>query len=823
MKRIQPAAGKIKLISGILFFGLIIAFVPALTQETFDPGSVQPAECKNGRMKCGLQPPNREEMSSVEQSELNMIRHRGLPSSVDLTPRMPPVGDQGTQGSCVGWSTTYGIRSYQEQIERNWGYDAPSAGGQGEHVFSPAFTYNQINGGNDGGSNPVAALNLLVRVGSTPWKAMPYNVSDFRSQPSQAAIQQASKYRADSYQQLSFTTPDAIKAALAAGNPVMIGIKVYDNFYQLGNGVYDNFSGQFRGGHAIAVVGYDDSKTNRLGRGAFKLFNSWSPRWGNNGTGWIAYQFMPQANMAAFLIADRHDNPNPDQPTPAPDVNNEQIQQINAPSQVTASRGTYADKVEVSWSAVQGAVVYTVERAEPTDPDEFDAVGKSNGRTFTDTAIQKDVAYKYRVIAIGENAKSNPDASPVAEGYARNQAQNTPPAKVVGGAAVQGSSGEVVVTWSPAAAARNYEVIRWDGTRKRWQSLSNNVTAVSFTDRNPLADSVNYYRVRGTNPSGAGEWSDVASVESGGRQTPPGKVRGVIATQGMFRDKIEVRWTAVPSALRYYVFRYDMENEEMKGPFTVSESAYIDTEKAIGSGSQFAYVIIAGNAAGYGDYSDPGIGFTNPNVQRAGQVLNPPANLTAQIDEERKTITLSWTAVDKAAEYYVFRKKDGESDYRFVKNVPGKQTNYVEQIPGNPGELYMYTVRSKSELGGESANSNAVAGFINAQREVVRHRLPGDDGLDRFQGSWKAVYWDGESGPQDYILSVSAQGSSFNAQIKIGNTPPRAVTGSYVARSDYLETSGFRMQLVGEGKTGVVDISDRRILQSDLQIPFLKD
>src|ERR1700733_4605233 len=30
-----------------------------------------------------------------------------LPSSVDLTPYLPPIGDQGQTGTCVAWSTAY--------------------------------------------------------------------------------------------------------------------------------------------------------------------------------------------------------------------------------------------------------------------------------------------------------------------------------------------------------------------------------------------------------------------------------------------------------------------------------------------------------------------------------------------------------------------------------------------------------------------------------------------------------------------------------------------------------------------------------------------
>jgi len=72
---------------------------------------------------------------------------------------------------------------------------------------------------------------------------------------------------------------------LRHGNPIVIGILVYDGFDnpQKINGEYfykDYEERGYRGGHAIVVVGYDDN------RGAFKIINSWGTNWGNEGNGY---------------------------------------------------------------------------------------------------------------------------------------------------------------------------------------------------------------------------------------------------------------------------------------------------------------------------------------------------------------------------------------------------------------------------------------------------------------------------------------------------------------------------------------------------------
>ncbi|OYD15098.1 hypothetical protein CH333_05705 [candidate division WOR-3 bacterium JGI_Cruoil_03_44_89] len=77
-------------------------------------------------------------------------------SEVDLSPFMPPVGNQQTQGSCVAWAVGYYHKTYQEWFEHRWDVNDST------HRFSPAFIYNQINGGVDEGSRFSDALKMPV-------------------------------------------------------------------------------------------------------------------------------------------------------------------------------------------------------------------------------------------------------------------------------------------------------------------------------------------------------------------------------------------------------------------------------------------------------------------------------------------------------------------------------------------------------------------------------------------------------------------------------------------------------------------------------------
>lgn len=239
------------------------------------------------------------------------------PRSIDLSANFPNPGDQGSQQSCVGWATAYALKSYQEKIETGWSLNTP------EHLFSPAFIYNQINGGQDRGSYIHEALDLAQNKGIATLATMPYSAGDYLKQPPSAAFAEAAKFKAASWRRVNDTSQ--IKAALANRKPVVGGVSVYEQLMNLSgtDSVYNTASGNRQGGHAITIVGYDDDKYG----GAFKIINSWSQNWGDRGFFWMPYSFASSGVLSeAYVLddAENADNVIPVQPEPtepAPDYN----------------------------------------------------------------------------------------------------------------------------------------------------------------------------------------------------------------------------------------------------------------------------------------------------------------------------------------------------------------------------------------------------------------------------------------------------------------------------------------------------------------------
>ncbi len=238
-----------------------------------------------------------------------------LPPSVDLSRFLPPVGSQGQQSSCVAWATSYGMRGYYENRRRGGASAAP--------LFSPAFVYNQIKNRNAAcnvGTSISDALNLLKRVGTVPMSEFPYDPKTCSRLPDSSTASEAQSFRIRDWKRVDTKRLDDVKGQLFAGNPVIIGMYVNKAFYKLqGDTVFDD-QNRDGGGHAMLVVGYDDQ------RGAFKIFNSWGRRWGDQGFGWVDYDsfqvrvhsaFVAQVPMGAAPEADSP-SPRPSTPRPAP-------------------------------------------------------------------------------------------------------------------------------------------------------------------------------------------------------------------------------------------------------------------------------------------------------------------------------------------------------------------------------------------------------------------------------------------------------------------------------------------------------------------------
>ncbi|GAB4429251.1 MAG: hypothetical protein OHK0039_47870 [Bacteroidia bacterium] len=208
---------------------------------------------------------------------------------VDLRSLAPIPGSQGSMGSCVGWAAGYAAMTIEYARLR----DRSDRQTITREAFSPLYIYNQIKVGHcEYGSRIEDALNLLQTQGDVQRSDFDPPICDVL--PTADLRARAAASRIEEYMtifRLDAPPNEKIqrtKLLLANGKPVIVGMRIRNNFLNIAPGqtLWRPLEGDtaIAGGHAMAVVGYDE------GRQAFLLFNSWGPDWGDGGCIWVAYR-----------------------------------------------------------------------------------------------------------------------------------------------------------------------------------------------------------------------------------------------------------------------------------------------------------------------------------------------------------------------------------------------------------------------------------------------------------------------------------------------------------------------------------------------------
>jgi len=490
-------------------------------------------------------------MEPTPQNFNNSIRsgtakagQREMPTKVDLSTDFPAPGYQGQQNSCVAWATAYAVKTYQENVERKWGTTKK------ENIFSPSFIYNQINGGRDQGSTIPDALELVKKQGCATLKTMPY--SDYRTQPDSTARSEAVQYKAESYVRLDGKNPSTLKAVLADGNPVVIGMKTYENFMTYKGGVYKSVSGSYLGGHAMVAVGYDDGKK------AFKILNSWSEQWGEKGYCWYDYDLFTQMNHTAMVMFDAMKN-TPEKSYP--------------PNEVSASTGAYTDRIQVTWPEVKSAEYYVVFRSERM-PTDFKEVAKTKGTTYVDAKAVAKVEYFYSVKSVGPGGTS--DYSPVAKGWVKESRKELGSPKNLRG---MQDGDRVKLVWDPVEDAEGYYVYRWDNGVKEFRRVGvsrNEGWQDSAVPKDSRQERYVVTAYREKTESKADEGLTVVIVRK-----EPESVNApswIKASKGDSRDKIVVTWEKVAGADSYTVRKWSEKGKTWTFLARQKEASYTDSK-----------------------------------------------------------------------------------------------------------------------------------------------------------------------------------------------------------------------------------------------------
>ncbi|AGK95986.1 phage holin [Clostridium pasteurianum] len=234
----------------------------------------------------------------------NLFNNIELPLSIDLREKMPPLFDQGQEGSCTA-NAGAGDREYMLQkdsikLSRQFLYNV-------ERIIEGTFP-------DDNGAQMRTICKALNKYGISEESYLPYNEENLSAAPSEESYKNALQYRISSYYRVLSETE--IRQALSQGQAVLLGMIVYENFEDVGSDglvrMPNKKTEQILGGHSVLIVGYRDNVKNKFktlinkligkSNGYFIVRNSWGENWGDKGYFYLPYEVFSRIKQDIWVI-----------------------------------------------------------------------------------------------------------------------------------------------------------------------------------------------------------------------------------------------------------------------------------------------------------------------------------------------------------------------------------------------------------------------------------------------------------------------------------------------------------------------------------------
>ena len=412
-----------------------------------------------------------------------------------------------------------------------------------------------------------------------------------------------------------------------------------------------------------------------------------------------------------------------------------------APADVTLREARAAtDGITVTWNAADGAVSYNVLRR--TDGADWAVLAEGvTATTYTDETAQVGTTYFYTVQSVNIDGRTS-------TGFDTTGVSARVPYPIpadVEQVAAKAGAGSVTVTWAEAADADAYFVYRstYAATEDTgWTAIAKNVAETRYEDTDVESGATYFYNVKGVNKDGllSSGWSAAASATV--LYPDPSLVELTDAEADP--DGITVTWKTAANTVSYNVLRRTDGTDWAVLAEGVSATAY--TDKTVQPGTTYFYTVQAVNADGVaGGYHTTGVSAVVPTTPL--QVKLTAAKVSGT------SIVVTWEKTDRAMQYKVYRKVEGDAGWTGIATVTG--TSYTDSKV-TADVQYTYTVRGINADGELSPtyDKNGVSAAVPTTPDQVKLTAA------KVSGTSIVVTWEQADRAAKYRVYRRAEGDS---------------------------------------------------------------
>jgi len=364
---------------------------------------------------------------------------------------------------------------------------------------------------------------------------------------------------------------------------------------------------------------------------------------------------------------------------------------------VTASKTASSGCVKLKWNAVAYSDAYIVYRATSKDGD-YEAIGEASGESttsYTDSSAKVGTTYYYKVMAYSDGWGAQSAMSEAVSGH-RDLAQ---PSVTRTNTA---SSGNCKLSWNAVSGATKYYVYRSTSSSSGFAKIAT-TTKTAYTDTTGKLGTKYYYKIRACYSIADGN-SAYSNCVSGIRDLP---APVITRTNTSSTGNCKLSWEAVDGAVKYTIYRSTSSSSGFKELATTKKLAYTDTSAKVGTKYYYKIKAIHSNSSSNSAYSNCVSGIRDlaaPVIKRTN---------TASTGQCK----LSWSAIDGATRYYVYRSTSSSSGFEKIASTT--KTAYTD-TSAKVGTKYYYKIKAiHSNSSANSAYSNCVSGIRDLARPDV--------------------------------------------------------------------------------------------------------